>query len=68
MDRGITLTICTDNAAFGDTYEEMGAEIARILRETADRIERIPNLIESGMTLKDVNGNTVGSVDYGVIQ
>lgn len=52
------LKIDCDNAAFGDTpdSEAFGAEIARILREAANRME-------SGYALgpcRDVNGNTVG--------
>jgi hypothetical protein len=47
-----TLKIKTDNAAFDDTAQE----IARILRDTADRLERGG---EFG-TLRDINGNTVG--------
>lgn len=53
------LKIETDNAAFTDSPK---AEIARILRETADKLE-------SGVfvnKLRDYNGNTVGSVDYEV--
>lgn len=54
-----TLTITTGNAAFDDT----GAELARILRKLADRLEtEVTNrghADEGG--LMDFNGNTVGS-------
>lgn len=53
------LIIETDKDAFADNPK---AEIARILRETADKLEsgRYVN------KLRDVNGNTVGSVLYEV--
>jgi hypothetical protein len=54
------LEIDLDNAAFGnedgDAWE--GAEVARILRELADRIEG--DEIVSGRVLLDVNGNCAG--------
>lgn len=51
-----TLRIETDNEAFADCPK---AEIARILRETADRLEsgRYVN------KLRDLNGNIVGSAE-----
>lgn len=51
------LLIETDNAAFDD---HPATEIARILRETADKMER-GNFINK---LRDVNGNTVGSIEW----
>ncbi len=54
----IRIELSTDNAAFDD---DAGTEAARILRELADGFD-------SGMEectthpLRDVNGNTVGSV------
>ena len=53
------LNIKTDNAAFSDDAFE--AEIARILRRVADRVERGE---QSGGIL-DVNGNGVGDWDTG---
>ena len=53
------LNIETDNAAFSDDAFE--AEIARILRRVADRVERGE---QSGGIL-DVNGNGVGDWDTG---
>lgn len=53
------LKIATDAAAFGDTPDERAAEIARILRSLADRIEFIvPE--EARRPVRDANGNTVG--------
>lgn len=53
------LAFDTDNAAF----EEGGnAEIVRILRDVADRIERSDSLDAHHYGgIRDVNGNTVGS-------
>ena len=53
----LTIRIKTSNAAFQDGNRE--AEIARILRELAERIEDD----EYPAKLKDVNGNTVGTVE-----
>lgn len=50
------LEMRTDNAAFGESVLERGAEIARILRDAADRAERG----SIGGTIRDANGNTVG--------
>jgi hypothetical protein len=50
-----TFTIVTDNAAFEDG--NLGDEIARIMREVAERVERGD---EHGIC-RDVNGNRVGS-------
>lgn len=47
-----TLTINCGNAAF----EDRNAELARILREFADKLERG---VDNG-TLRDFNGNVVG--------
>lgn len=54
------LYINTGNAAFGDEAEA-GFEVARILRELADRIE---NGIEDETSLFDVNGNCVGRATF----
>jgi hypothetical protein len=52
-----SLTIQTDNAAFGDGDDaEMCAELARILREVAARLEAG----EDTGRVRDYNGNTVG--------
>ena len=59
------LTIDTGNAAFDP---EPGREIARILRELADRTEIDPGyLMACGyghVSVRDVNGNTCGRFFY----
>lgn len=50
-----SLNFATDNAAFTENRE---AEIARILREIADNVQRGP--YESGR-VRDGNGNSVGA-------
>lgn len=60
------LEIDCDNAAFGSTdltadgISERNAEVARILREAADRIEGGALAVK----LRDVNGNTVGQAGF----
>lgn len=49
-----TIKVKMDNAAF----DEPGAELARILRDIAERIESGEVM---AFTLFDVNGNAVGS-------
>ena len=56
----ITITISTENAAFGDDERDKGAEVARILRALAFSAEYRNNL--SGPIL-DMNGNRVGMVE-----
>lgn len=51
-----TLSIKTDNAAF----EDPNAEVARILRDAAERVEQG---FSRGL-LRDINGNTVGDFDF----
>lgn len=52
-----------DNAAFAD---DSAAEVVRILRETAERIERGDYGNDGeGFPLKDVNGNRCGSLFIG---
>lgn len=45
-----------DNAAFGETRSEVLPEIARILREIADKVEGG----NPAGQCRDLNGNTVG--------
>ena len=53
--KAITITIHTDNAAFGDAPE---FEVARILRELSRRLgDRLTDT-----TIRDLNGNRVGTV------
>ncbi|USK62287.1 hypothetical protein [Peribacillus asahii] len=53
----VTVTIKTGNAAF---EENPNMEIARILRELANNLEAD---VHPGK-LRDLNGNTVGTVEY----
>lgn len=57
-----TLTIDCDNAAFGNLEDaaQPAAEVVRILRYAADRIESGPSAGE----LCDANGNTVGRFGF----
>lgn len=48
-----------DNAAFADAPER---EVARILRDLADEVERTGS-IDQLVTLRDVNGNSVGEAE-----
>lgn len=56
----ITITINTDNAAF---EPEPADEVERILRRLANDVRDIfQDVLEDGFSLRDINGNTVGSV------
>ena len=54
----ITITIKTDNAAFGDLPLERCHEIARILHELS--VEIAGGVMPT--SLRDINGNRVGTV------
>jgi hypothetical protein len=56
-----SMNIECDNAAFGDSGVEQAAEIARILRDLAARLEASGAGPFSGWILRDVNGNRVGT-------
>ena len=58
---GIVITIESGNAAFSP---DPSFELARILRDLADRVER-DGSVPDGLPLRDVNGNTVGRVRAG---
>jgi hypothetical protein len=60
MARQITITIDTGNAAFDGG--NAGAEVARILRKTAERIAAAGIKRCDGIAVLDINGNTVGRV------
>lgn len=61
MTTSFTATINSlGNSAFGDDRE---AEVARLLREVAKRVE---DGAESG-TIKDINGNTVGEFSFSFL-
>lgn len=57
----ITITIQCDNAAFDDGHA--GAEVARILRKLAARVDGDSLSDYCGSSLHDINGNKVGAVD-----
>ena len=71
MDHYIKISLCVDNAAFGDTYPEQAEEVARILRYAADRLQGDPSYLNpySGvdLCLNDVNGNRVGFITPEVL-
>jgi hypothetical protein len=54
------LNIDCDNDAFYG--EQKHAELARILREIADRLEEYGGL--TGTVVRDINGNTVGNAVF----
>ena len=54
------LTIACNNDAFYG--EDKHAELARILREIADRLEEVGGLL--GTTVRDINGNAVGTAKF----
>lgn len=57
-DFDVTIGIDTDTPAFDDP-----GELARILRSLADTIDGTPDVTDyDGLALRDVNGNTVGTV------
>ena len=56
----ITITICTDNAAFEDDPE---SEVARILAAYARQLADGLTNLSFARKLRDINGNTVGSVE-----
>lgn len=56
-----TLEINTDNAAF--EYDVAG-EVARVLRHAADKVEEYGLTGVTAYSLRDFNGNRVGSYEY----
>lgn len=57
----ITIEIKANNAAFADG--NAGAEVARILRKWADKIETQRDLEEMRLPAMDINGNKVGFLE-----
>jgi len=59
--------IKTTNDAFEDDFYNGNAEVARILREIADSVERgdAGSFGDASLTLRDINGNTVGTAGFG---
>lgn len=61
----LKIVLSTDNAAFEG--ENLGPEIARILKSYAHAIKEVQDpetTWELESKLRDINGNTVGSVRY----
>ena len=63
----LKIRIKTDNQAFRQEsfngefdFPQEGQEVARILRDLADKLEHLDKLQESQLPLRDLNGNTVG--------
>lgn len=71
MDHIINISICVDNDAFGDTYDEQAVEVARILKNLADLLEVNSDYLDPSYgyfpTLKDKNGNRVGSFTPSIL-
>lgn len=56
-----TLTIDTDNAAFGEDDDlDRADEVARILHQLADHLGEAVGFLPAGDAVRDINGNTVG--------
>ena len=55
-----------DNMAFGDGVdpEARNYEVARVLRELADKIEADYVPMDNYRILRDINGNTVGTAQF----
>tara|TARA_Y100000401_G_C8148051_1_gene138185 strand:+ start:116 stop:304 length:189 start_codon:yes stop_codon:yes gene_type:complete len=58
----LNIVLSTDNAAFEG--ENLGPEIARILKSYANSIQEVEDPEELERRLRDSNGNTVGSVSH----
>jgi len=54
----LTIKVKTDNAAFED--DNLGPELARILRALAARVEEADGSDDNGLIF-DINGNSVGT-------
>jgi len=57
----VRIQIDTTNDAFKGSHSAGSFELARILRELADRVASQP--IDDSMRILDVNGNTVGKLE-----
>jgi hypothetical protein len=57
----LKISLNTDNDAF---YDDENLEVARILRNLADKIENNPVSGIGGFILRDINGNSVGDIEY----
>lgn len=60
----ITIKINCDSAAFHDyDHANHGPEVARILRKLATKIAVKEDLSRTALTLLDLNGNKVGTME-----
>lgn len=60
------ITVQMDNAAFENENDTNGAELGRILRDLADKVENGGTLslyAGEGINLRDANGNAVGQLE-----
>lgn len=62
----LNVQITMDNAAFGETDHERCEEAARILAQAARKIREL-GVTKNQVSLKDINGNTVGEFHYAAI-
>lgn len=62
----LTITINTDNAAFGRSKSQIASEVGRILVNFTSILREDPTMLNySDVTsLRDIVGNTVGQVTY----
>jgi hypothetical protein len=62
----LTITINTDNDAFGRSKSQIASEVGRILVNLTTNLREDPAMLNySDVTsLRDINGNTVGQVTY----
>jgi len=58
----VTITINTDNAAFGETPCDKAQEVSLILSKLADSIFSYDGWNLDNQILRDTNGNKVGEV------
>ena len=58
----VTITINTDNAAFGETPCDKAQEVSLILNKLADSIFSYDRWNTDTQILRDTNGNKVGTV------
>jgi hypothetical protein len=63
MSRVFKLRVTCDNAAFGETKQECHFELARLLMETADLLDRGVCGVNTVQLIRDLNGNTVGTFE-----
>jgi len=64
MDNIVQIKICTENAAFGDTYSEQATEIAGLLKVLISKLQDDPTRLDGtdSIGIFDTNGNRVGAL------